>query len=473
MGKLRDIPVLKAALAERTQQLRNAGAGVSDAAAARMGLVTPDEFSKSESRTEGLFPRDLVERAVRSATSRFVGDPDPVEINRHLLAENERLTLQVAEWAKVYEQEMAAARATFEELRAENKDLREKNPREAEMILMRGEVDRLKAFIERTDENIKAMFVENERLTRQLAQTQADLRRRTTRFNPATMCEEPWDPVAVLDDIRAQIPRDRRLEGYTTAGAVEHMARLLAAAEARATPEDLAVELLRAVKLEPGMLIALRGGEATTHATLRRVAEGIDKTLRARFGSMTYGSPVVVMLPPDSSMETVPTGGRGAVQVSIHEGRKARPTDVPKDVARIYAVAAADSFGVTPEVVRRKRSERRAAEAVRLGLGPAPVESGQYLRCGSLLARVESVYVRRDYRCWYIDLALCDADGMPLPTEGDAVSGISGPASELLTQFVTKVSAPIPRGERRPIGTLIGWEDPDDLLLADAPAGEA
>lgn len=443
MGKLRDIPVLKAALAERTLRLRDGRAGVSDAAAALMGLVTPDEHDLHHVQPGQRTRADLMTPA---AMSYGVGMSDK--------AFDDAIKGQYPVHGKARN---TPEEALITQFGNENAALRDDN-------------DRLNAEVASLRERMR--------------KAKDDLRRRTTRFNPATMCEEPWDPVAVLDEIRAQIPRDRRLECYTTAGAVEHMARLLAAAEARlsglpanADPAECAALLgLQAVRVEPGMLLAIRepgpNGSVPLDA-LKRMGRALHSELAKRFGSMTYGAPVVLCIPHGATLETVLPQGRGAVQVNVQpEGHPKKPTDVPKDVARIYAVAAADSFGVTPEVVRRKRSERRAAEAVRLGLGPAPVEVGQYLRFRSLLARVESVYVRRDYRCWYIDLALCDADGMPLPTEGDAVSGISGPASELLTQFVTKVSAPIPRGERRPIGTLIGWEDPDDLLLADAPDAE-
>lgn len=56
---------------------------------------------------------------------------------------------------------------------------------------------------------------------------------RSTRYNPMTRREEPWEAEyqKLGNEIAAALPRDRRLEGYTLAGAVEMLGRLLSAAE--------------------------------------------------------------------------------------------------------------------------------------------------------------------------------------------------------------------------------------------------
>lgn len=371
MGKLSEIPKLRAVLAERTQRLLDEKAGVSDAAAARMGLATSDEFNKRAPRTEDDVFRDLVETAQRK---------------HH------------------YDVADALDRATRAMIQAGPAD--------------HGGMNCRTALTEPVEVNA-ALLAENDRLTRQVAELQADIRRRTTRFNPASRREEPWDPIATLEDISAQVPRDRRFEGYTLAGAVKEMAKALAEAEKRPTSAEidaaLADVLLKQAKLEPGMLVALRAGEDTDPKILRRMAEALNKALTDRYGSMTYGAPTVLMLPPDAIMETVPTNGRGPVQVNVHpEGHPKKPTDVPKHVARAYAEAAAASYGVTPEVVQAKRKARRERSTV--------------------------VTVPAGWRP-------------------------SAPESPFITPEI--------RNEHRTIGRdIIAYDDPADLMCADAPDAE-
>ena len=379
MGRISEIPKLRAALAQRMEQLNSQGVGMSDKTAVTAGLMTPDDFSKHIPRSEGVVLRDLVEMVKQRSghddavdafvrSMRAVGPADhsgmncrtaltePVEVNRHLLAENDRLTQQVAD-------------------------------------------------------------------------LQSELRKRTTRFDPGSRREEPWDPVAELEQVGETLFRSlsstalmRRYEGYTLKGAIEKVVADLSVAESRlsglsanADPTECAALLgLKAVKVEPGMLLAIREpGPASPvpPSALKRMANALLSELTKRFGSMTYGALTVLCIPHGSSLEAVPTDGRGPVRVNIvPEGRPVKPTDCPKHVARAYAEAAAASYGVTPEVVQQKRKSRGLRRAI--------------------AARV----TRR----------------------------IASDESPFITPEV--------RAERRPLGRSIGWEDPDDLMLADAEA---
>lgn len=233
------------------------------------------------------------------------------------------------------------------------------------------------------------------------------LRESMTRFDPATGREELFDPFAVLEDLKKQIPNDKRLEGYTLVGAVAEMARLL-----RSADTDAAVlSTLRSQRVEPGSLVTLSAPEGTAPAALKRLGDALHRELASRIGNlMSYGAPTVVLLPPGGQAQVVTPQGRGPVQVNIREpGAPARPTDVPKHVAQAYAEAAAASYGVTPTVVRAKRASRRLLRAV----------------ANRVNARI--------------------ADG--------------------ISPFIT----PEVRAERRPIGReVIAYDDPADLMLADA-----
>lgn len=220
---------------------------------------------------------------------------------------------------------------------------------------------------------MQALRAENERL-------KAELHQRTTRFNPCSGRDEPWDPEAVLDDI-VQALRDglkspaliQRYEGWPLREAVARVVADLSVAEARlsglpanADPAECAALLgLKAVKVEPGMLLAIREpgpGSPVQPAALKRMAQALLSELTNRFGAMTYGAPTVLCIPHGAAVEAVPTNGRGPVQINVMpEGHPKKSTDVPKPVARAYAEAAAASYGVTPEVVRAKRAEQARA----------------------------------------------------------------------------------------------------------------
>ena len=218
-----------------------------------------------------------------------------------------------------------------------------------------------------------ALLAENSRLSDRVAELQAELRRRTTRFDPATGREEPWDPDAKLREVRDAIPADIDcLRAYTLAGAVEWLGRMFLemrsrahSAEKTADANTAVLSSLRSQRVEPGSLVTLSAPENTDAKALKRLGDALHKALAERIGLSTYGAPTVVLLPPGGQAQVISPQGRGPVQVQIREpGAPARPTDVPKHVAQAYAECAAASYGVTPAVVRAKRASRRLLRAV-------------------------------------------------------------------------------------------------------------
>lgn len=368
MGKISEIPKLKAALAQRMEQLGGVGVGMSDKTAEvffdgrRVGHVSSVTF---RAPTIPADPSD----GPSTLTAQFANE------NAALLAENARLSDQLdterrrakvaieewEKWSRLYYAKLADNDALLREVK-----------------ILRANAEKLKT-----------------------------LRESMTRLNPATGREEPFDPFAVLEDLKKQIPNDKRLEGYTLVGAVAEMAKLL-----RSADTDAAVlSTLRSQRVEPGSLVTLSAPEGTDPAALKRLGNALNKALTERLGSMTYGAPTVVLLPPGGQAQVVTPQGRGPVQVQIREpGAPPRPTDVPKHVAEAYAEAAAASYGVTPAVVQAKRAlrflRREAASRVRAALNATPD-----------------------------------------------------------SPFIT----PEVRAERRPIGRdVIAYDDPADLMLADA-----
>lgn len=355
VGKISDIPKLKAQIAQRMDQLGGQGVGMSDKAAVTAGLVTPEEFDKRLRREDEIF-RSLVEMARRRGLPDHSGmncrtaltDPncgeDSDDTTARLLAENERLTQQLAD-----------AQATSEKFG--RMYYQEKDNRHA--------LERRNADLELANKHVHEM------------------RQATTRFNPATGRDEPWNPIAALDDVvsvlRSNLSRTgltSRYEGFTLPGVVAELVKDLSTAEARLAgmpgggdPAECAALLgLKAVKVEPGMLLAIRepGPDSPVPpSALKRMANALLSELTRRFGSMTYGAPTVLAIPHGAEVESVSTGGRGPVQVNIlPEGHAARPTDVPKHVARAYAEAAAKSYGVTPEAVQERRKTRNLRRAL-------------------------------------------------------------------------------------------------------------
>jgi hypothetical protein len=360
MGKISEIPKLRRALDERMAKLGGEGVGMSDKTAEvffdgrRVGHVSSVTFRAPTLPEE---PSEaLDENAALLAENARLSD--------HLSAERSRATMANVEWEKWRRLYYAK--------------LNENDALQREVALLRANAEKVKT-----------------------------LRESMTRFNPATGREEPFDPFAVLKDIRKQVPNDKRFEGYTLVGAVAEMARLLR----QANLDAAVLSTMRSQRVEPGSLVTLSAPEGTTHgAVFERLANALHNALAERFGSMTYGAPTVLLLPPGGQAQVITPQGRGPVQVQIREpGAPARPTDVPKHVAQAYAEAAAASYGVTPAVVRAKRASRRLLRAV--------------------------------------------------------ANRVNARIAEDISPFIT----PEVRRERRPIGReIIAYDDPAELMLADA-----
>lgn len=399
MGRISEIPKLKAALAQRMEQLNSQGVGMSDKTAGEIGLF-PGLMSPGD--------QERLREMVKAGLARIDGSKimlipvNPVDTVKQR-DDRFQADMMAAAGVAFFSEDFPQAR------RADHSGMNCRT-----------------ALTEPVEVN-RHLLAENERLTRQVADLQADLRKRTTRFDPASRREEPWDPVAELEQVAETLFRSlsstalmRRYEGYTLKGAIEKVVADLSIAESRlsglpanADPAECAALLgLKAVKVEPGMLLAIRepGPDSPVpQGAIKRMANVLLSELQKRFGTMTYGAPTVLCIPHGSSLEAVPTSGRGPVQVTIvPEGRPVKPTDCPKHVARAYAEAAAASYGVTPEVVQQKRKSRGLRRAI----------------AARVTRRIAS-------------------DEPP---------------------FIT----PEVRAERRPLGQSIGWEDPDDLMLADA-----
>lgn len=427
MGKLSEIPRLRAVLAERTQRLRDEKAGVSDAAAARMGLVTPDEFNKRAPYTEDEVFRDLVEKVQRREeigqakhdldeksiirrcpwAARSAVIPTPVGLfcvvayadtikapNDELMRSTVRAILLEGYSHLIPTNTSPDVRITdtgsFDSLVSrirsgliEHRGAMTHPPSMSNGVPLVPVQPSAEALIDDIHNDIDGLLAENERLSLQVAELQADIRRRTTRFNPASCREEPWDAQEELHKISITMGKSlsdaglvHRYEGYPLTYVIENVVKDLGVAVARlsgipasAEPAECAALLgLKAVKVEPGMLLAIRepppGGPVPASA-LKRMATALLSELTKRLGSMTYGAPTVLCIPHGATLEAVPTNGRGPVQVNVHpEGHPKKPTDVPKHVARAYAEAAAASYGVTPEIVQAKRKARRERSTV-------------------------------------------------------------------------------------------------------------
>lgn len=368
MGKISEIPKLRKVLDERMAKLGGEGVGMSDKTAdvffdgRRVGHVSAATFRAPTLPAE---PSD----GPSTMTAQFANE------NAALLAENARLSDQLS---------TERSRATMADAewdkwrRLYYAKLDENDVLQREVALLRANAEKVKA-----------------------------LRESMTRFNPATGREEPFDPFAVLEDIKKQIPNDKRLEGYTLVGAVAEMAKLVGQADTDAA----VLSSLRSHRVDPGSLVTLSAPEGTNENVLKRLGNALHKALAERIGNlMTYGAPTVVLLPPGGEAQVINPQGRGPIQVQIREpGAPARPTDVPKHVAQAYAEAAAASYGVTPAVVQAKRASRRLLRAV--------------------------------------------------------ANRVNARIAEDISPFIT----PEVRAERRPIGReVIVYDDPADLMLADA-----
>ena len=396
MGKISEIPKLRRALDERMAKLGGEGVGMSDKTAWRAGVFgtsapgsaayimstlssipgvvsvgvkndasTGRTFVDVGVRDDGDGAADAVRRECRSVFREIIPAGISVDLEFHAVPELRQPASHFRAPALPEDPSDGPSTMTAQ-FANENAALLAENARLSDMLT----TERSRANMANAEwvkwrdlyyAKYYAKLKDNDALLREVQILRANaekvkvLRESMTRFNPETCREEPFDPFAVLEDIKKQIPNDKRLEGYTLAGAVAEMAKLIRTADA----DSVVMSSLRSQRVEPGSLVTLSAPENTDAKALKRLGDALHKALAERIGLSTYGAPTVVLLPPGGEAQVISPQGRGPVQVQIREpGAPARPTDVPKHVAQAYAEAAASSYGVTPAVVRAKREER-------------------------------------------------------------------------------------------------------------------
>ena len=447
MGKISEIPKLRRALDERMAKLGGEGVGMSDKTAWRAGVFgtsapgsaayimstlssipgvvsvgvkndasTGRTFVDVGVRDDGDGAADAVRRECRSVFREIIPAGISVDLEFHAVPELRQPASHFRAPALPEDPSDGPSTMTAQ-FANENAALLAENARLSDMLT----TERSRANMANAEwvkwrdlyyAKYYAKLKDNDALLREVQILRANaekvkvLRESMTRFNPETCREEPFDPFAVLEDIKKQIPNDKRLEGYTLAGAVAEMAKLIRTADA----DSVVMSSLRSQRVKPGSLVTLSAPENTDAKALKRLGDALHKALAERIGLSTYGAPTVVLLPPGGEAQVISPQGRGPVQVQIREpGAPARPTDVPKHVAQAYAEAAASSYGVTPAVVRAKRASRRLLRAV--------------------------------------------------------ANRVSARIAEDISPFITAEV----RRERRPIGReIIAYDDPAELMLADA-----
>ena len=396
MGKISEIPKLRRALDERMAKLGGEGVGMSDKTAWRAGVFgtsapgsaayimstlssipgvvsvgvkndasTGRTFVDVGVRDDGDGAADAVRRECRSVFREIIPAGISVDLEFHAVPELRQPASHFRAPALPEDPSDGPSTMTAQ-FANENAALLAENARLSDMLT----TERSRANMANAEwvkwrdlyyAKYYAKLKDNDALLREVQILRANaekvkvLRESMTRFNPETCREEPFDPFAVLEDIKKQIPNDKRLEGYTLAGAVAEMAKLIRTADA----DSVVMSSLRSQRVKPGSLVTLSAPENTDAKALKRLGDALHKALAERIGLSTYGAPTVVLLPPGGEAQVISPQGRGPVQVQIREpGAPARPTDVPKHVAQAYAEAAASSYGVTPAVVRAKREER-------------------------------------------------------------------------------------------------------------------
>ena len=392
MGKISEIPKLRRALDERMAKLGGEGVGMSDKTAWRAGVFgtsapgsaayimstlssipgvvsvgvkndasTGRTFVDVGVRDDGDGAADAVRRECRSVFREIIPAGISVDLEFHAVPELRQPASHFRAPALPEDPSDGPSTMTAQ-FANENAALLAENARLSDMLTTeRSRANMANAEWVKWRDLYYAKLKDNDALLREVQILRANaekvkvLRESMTRFNPETCREEPFDPFAVLEDIKKQIPNDKRLEGYTLAGAVAEMAKLIRTADA----DSVVMSSLRSQRVEPGSLVTLSAPENTDAKALKRLGDALHKALAERIGLSTYGAPTVVLLPPGGEAQVISPQGRGPVQVQIREpGAPARPTDVPKHVAQAYAEAAASSYGVTPAVVRAKREER-------------------------------------------------------------------------------------------------------------------
>jgi hypothetical protein len=398
VGKLSEIPKLRKALDERMAKLGGEGVGMSDKTAERAGMFGPSTRGsaacimstlnsipgvvsvgvKNDASTGRTFvdvgvrdngdgAADAVRRECRSVFREIIPAGISVDLQFHAVPELRQPASHFR--APTLPEDPSDGSSTMTaQFANENAALLAENARLSDMLTTeRSRANMANAEWVKWRDLYYAKLKDNDALLREVqilganAEKVKNLRESMTRFNPETCREELFDPFAVLEDIKKQIPNDKRLEGYTLAGAVAEMAKLIRTADA----DSVVMSSLRSQRVEPGSLVTLSAPESTDAKTLKRLGDALHKALADRLGSMTYGAPTVVLLPPGGQAQVITPQGRGPVQIQIREpGASARPTDVPKHVAQAYAEAAAASYGVTPAVVRAKRASRRLLRTV-------------------------------------------------------------------------------------------------------------
>ena len=392
MGKISEIPKLRRALDERMAKLGGEGVGMSDKTAWRAGVFgtsapgsaayimstlssipgvvsvgvkndasTGRTFVDVGVRDDGDGAADAVRRECRSVFREIIPAGISVDLEFHAVPELRQPASHFRAPALPEDPSDGPSTMTAQ-FANENAALLAENARLSDMLTTeRSRANMANAEWVKWRDLYYAKLKDNDALLREVQILRANaekvkvLRESMTRFNPETCREEPFDPFAVLEDIKKQIPNDKRLEGYTLAGAVAEMAKLIRTADA----DSVVMSSLRSQRVKPGSLVTLSAPENTDAKALKRLGDALHKALAERIGLSTYGAPTVVLLPPGGEAQVISPQGRGPVQVQIREpGAPARPTDVPKHVAQAYAEAAASSYGVTPAVVRAKREER-------------------------------------------------------------------------------------------------------------------
>lgn len=346
MGKISDIPKLKAALAQRMDKLGGQGVGMSDKTAERAGLI-PCEVCNST--------RDHDAGGWRECSN--CGKPKP------RVVDGAYMTVETSKGVRRFTQYTPP------------KNGNDWGPPKDSSVSTDPNCGD-----DGNDPTVKMLLAENERLTLEVVRLKDDIRRRTKMFDPSTGAEVDFDPLAKLDDIAQELRRFPGAEGYTLVGAAHQVVeRAREAYEAHREAESLGAQFrdkrpaavirelaarlsnlpgggdpaecaallgLEAVKVEPGMLLAIRepGPDSPVPpSALKRMANALLSELTKRFGSMT---PTVITIPHGSALEAVPAKIGHDFQVTFRPERHA---------ARAYAEAAAASYGVTPDVVQERR----------------------------------------------------------------------------------------------------------------------